>query len=157
VKVVASHRSSSALRPTNQRNSRLLSISSISKRSLRIEYSIYSNCARNSFSGAIDGRPTWAYIVSKRRETWLSTSFTMARIACLLVQHKTVDLGVVFQQPARRSSFRELCQTLARKSVTSVLPPGICQKDCRCFAMLNRTRHSHYLKNINDTVFASVL
>jgi hypothetical protein len=36
---------------------------------LRIEYSICSNCARNSFSGAIDGRPTRAYIVSKRRES----------------------------------------------------------------------------------------
>jgi hypothetical protein len=31
-----------------------------SKRSLRIEYSICSNCVRNSFSGGIEGRPTGA-------------------------------------------------------------------------------------------------
>ena len=47
-------------------------------RSLRIEYSI---CARNNFSsGAIDGRPTLAYMVSNRRDKRLSTSSTMSRM-----------------------------------------------------------------------------
>jgi hypothetical protein len=53
---------------TKQRNRMLQSISSISKRSLRIEYNICSNCARNSFSGGMDGRPAQAYIESNRRD-----------------------------------------------------------------------------------------
>jgi len=52
-----------------------------SKRSLRIEYSLCSNCGRNSFSGGIDGRPALAYIVSNRRHNWVSTSSTMSRMA----------------------------------------------------------------------------
>jgi len=55
-------------------------ISSMSSRTLRIEYSICSNCARNNFSGAIDGRPTLAYIVSNRRDKRLSTSSTISRM-----------------------------------------------------------------------------
>ena len=53
----------------------------ISNRSLRIEYSICSNWPRNSFSGAIDGRPALAYIVSNRRDNRASTSSTMVRMA----------------------------------------------------------------------------
>ena len=55
-------------------------ISSISKRSLQIEYSICNNCARSSCSGGIDGLSTFAYIASNRRDSCLSTSSTMARI-----------------------------------------------------------------------------
>jgi hypothetical protein len=40
---------------------------------LRIEYSICNNGTRNSFSGGIDGRPTLAYMLSKRRDNWAST------------------------------------------------------------------------------------
>jgi hypothetical protein len=50
-------------------------------RSLRIEYSIYSSSTRSSFSGGIDGRPLAAYLVSNRRDSWVSTWFTRARIA----------------------------------------------------------------------------
>jgi hypothetical protein len=39
------------------------------QQSFAAEYSICSNWVRNSFSGAIDGRPTRAYIVSNRRES----------------------------------------------------------------------------------------
>ena len=45
------------------------------------EYSICSSCARNHFSGAIDGRPTLAYIASNCPDNWVSASSTMARMA----------------------------------------------------------------------------
>ena len=50
--------------PTNQRNSKLYSNCSISSRSLRTLYSACNSSARNSLSGAIDGRPIHAYNAS---------------------------------------------------------------------------------------------
>ena len=47
--------------------------------SLRIEYSICNNCARNSFSGAIDGRPSLAYIRSNCGDSARRTSSTIVR------------------------------------------------------------------------------
>jgi len=37
-------------------------------------------CLRNNFSGAIDGRPTQAYMVSNRRDNRLATSSTISRM-----------------------------------------------------------------------------
>ena len=51
-------------------------------RSLRIEYSIGSNCARNSFSGATEGRPTRAYIVSNGRESCERGGFMVSDRKC---------------------------------------------------------------------------
>ena len=60
VKVVGAQTASSMPSPTNHRNSRLYSSCSISIRSLRTEYSTWSNSARSRCSGGIDGRPVVA-------------------------------------------------------------------------------------------------
>jgi len=48
-----------------------------SRRSLRTEYNICSNCARNNCSGGIDGRPTFAYILSNGAESFFRILSTM--------------------------------------------------------------------------------
>ena len=52
----------------------------MSCRSLRIEYSVWSNRARRSFSGGMDGRPVLAYSRAKRGDSARSTSSTSVRI-----------------------------------------------------------------------------
>jgi hypothetical protein len=59
----------------------LYSISSISSRSLRIEYNICTTSARSNFSGAIDGRPWLAYMRSNSPDKEPSTSSTIERTA----------------------------------------------------------------------------
>jgi len=49
-------------------------------RSLRMEYRTCNSNARNSFSGAIDGRPQSAYSWSKDRESPFNARSTIGRI-----------------------------------------------------------------------------
>ena len=77
---VGTHTGSSMFRPTNQRNSRLYSSCSISIRSLRIVYNTCSSSARNSFSGAIEGRPQSTYSRPNDRDSPFKTTSTMVRI-----------------------------------------------------------------------------
>ena len=60
-----SHTASSIPSPTNQRNSRSYSSRSISCRSERIEYNACGSIARNSRSGAVEGRPIREYSAAK--------------------------------------------------------------------------------------------
>jgi hypothetical protein len=52
----------------------------LESRSLRMEYNICTTSARSSFSGAIDGRPSLAYMRSNSRDNERSTSSTIVRI-----------------------------------------------------------------------------
>jgi hypothetical protein len=49
--------------------------------SILTEYSISSNCARNNFSGAINGRPLLAYISSKLADSFAKAISAISRIA----------------------------------------------------------------------------
>jgi hypothetical protein len=63
-------------------------------RSLRTVYSTGSSSARNSFSGAIDGRPPLAYSSSKRDPNSLSAASTITRTVrsgCSLGARRSAD------------------------------------------------------------------
>jgi hypothetical protein len=73
VNTVTSHTGSSIFNPTNHGNNRLYSSSSISRRSLRTEYSTCMMRARRSFSGGIDRRPIFDYIFENSRDSCVNT------------------------------------------------------------------------------------
>jgi hypothetical protein len=78
VNTVATHTGSSMPSPTNQRNSRLYCIWSISCRSERTENRICTSAARSSRSGAIEGRPSGAYSWPNSLSSAFSASLTIA-------------------------------------------------------------------------------
>src|ERR1700732_137894 len=89
----------------------------MSSRSLRTEYNICNNCARNNCSGGIDGRPTFEYILLNCGDSCFRIGDVAEHVTLLLIASSHAPLDVlyvaslhalgVFQQPVSAQALRD--------------------------------------------------